>query len=318
MTSEHDKRLRSLKRQHAKRRTPRYRSLLMHWAGRALRPAAHSNHDAPVPTPKPGQVSITYVGHATVLIRYRNLAVLCDPHLSNFCGAIRREVRPGLTADELDGVDLILLSSQEPDHLDAKTLGLLPRSATVIVPPFTARHISTFGFARVIELGPDQNVEHRRVDVDAIAMHCGGDKVPTLGYVVRGDGPSVFFCGTSGYFEGFASIGRRFQPDIALLPIGGYSPASFRERHMSPLDALYAFEDLKAKLMIPIRHGSFALSYEKLHDPSRWLAELVAERELEDYVVPMEPGESRIFVRPSTPPSQQVHPTEPKTPEPDS
>ena len=50
--------------------------------------------------------------------------------------------------------------------------------------------------------------------------------------------------------------------------------------------------------MIPIRYGSFALSYERLNDPKRWLTELVAERDLEDYVVPIANGESRIFVRP--------------------
>ena len=33
---------------------------------------------------------------------------------------------------------------------------------------------------------------------------------------------------------------------------------------MSPLDALYAFEDLRARLLVPIHHGAFALSYEQL------------------------------------------------------
>jgi L-ascorbate metabolism protein UlaG (beta-lactamase superfamily) len=178
----------------------------------------------------------------------------------------------------------------------------------VVVPPYTARHLSSFGFARVIELGPDQNVEHRRVDISAVSMQSGQDKSPALGYVLRGEGPSVFFCGRSGYFDGFAKVGHRFKPDISLLPIGGYSPSSFRQDHMSPLDAVYAFEDLRAKIMIPIRYGSFALSYEKLHDPRRWLAELIAERDLEEYVVAIEPGQSRVFVRPGTRPRQAQRP----------
>lgn len=263
-----------------------------------LRPPARAQ-PAPLPTPEKEQVAISFAGHATALIRYSNLRVLCDPMLGDWRGGVRREVRAGLSAAELADVDLILLSNQDPDHLDPKTLDLLPRSATVIVPPFTARLLSPFGFARVIELGPDQSVEHRRVDISAIAMRHGSEKSPSLGYVLRGEGPSVFFCGSSGYFEGFAHIGRRFRPDIALLPIGGYSPASFRDTHMSPLDALYAFEDLRSKIMIPIRYGSFALSYERLYDPERWLRQLVTERELEDYVVPIANGQSRIFVRPA-------------------
>ena len=67
----------------------------------------------------------------------------------------------------------------------------------------------------------------------------------------------VYVAGDTGYFSGFIEIGRRFRPDIALLPIAGYEPASFREEHMSPLDAVYAFEDLRARVMIPTSYGSF-------------------------------------------------------------
>jgi len=52
--------------------------------------------------------------------------------------------------------------------------------------------------------------------------------------------------------------------------------------------------------MIPIHHGTFALSYETLADPSRWLAELVHERGLKEFVVELEPGQSRVFVPPRT------------------
>ncbi len=294
-------RLRGLKRLHEKRRTPRYRSLLAHWAARALIPPSRAKV-APLPSPENGQVAITFAGHATALVRYRNLTILCDPHLGDWCGAVRREMRAGLSPAELGDVDLILLSGQSPDHLDPKTLGKLPRSATVIVPPYSARFVSSFGFARVIELGSAQSVEHRGVDISAALMQSGRDKSPSLGYVIRGDGPSVFFCGSSGYCDGFAEVGTLFHPDIALLPIGGWAP--FRKEHMSPLDAIYAFEDLGSKIMIPIRYGSFALSYERIHVPERWLAELVAERSLEEHVVTVAPGQSRIFVRPNTVSSQ--------------
>ncbi len=297
VNEDYKKRQRALSRQHAKRHAPRYRSLLSHWAGLYLKPPRRAKV-APLPQPERAQVAVSYAGHATVLIRYRNLCVLTDPMLGDWRGGIRREVRAGLSPAELDHVDLILLSNQEPDHLHPQTLSRLPKSATVIVPPHTARRVSEFGFARVIELGPDQSVEHRRVDISSVAVKHGSEKSPGLGYVIRGDGPTVFFCGKSGYSEGFASVGRRFRPDIAMLPISGYLPNSFREQHMSPLDALYAFEDLRSKIMIPIRYGSFALSYERLEDPMRWLQELVTERDLEDYVVSIEAGQSRVFVRP--------------------
>jgi hypothetical protein len=92
---------------------------------------------------------------------------------------------------------------------------------------------------------------------------------------VRTPDATVYVAGDTGYFSGFAEIGRRFRPDVALLPIAGYEPASFREEHMSPLDAVYAFEDLGARVLIPTSYGSFPLSYEPLGAPLEWLHEIM-------------------------------------------
>ena len=90
--------------------------------------------------------------------------------------------------------------------------------------------------------------------------------------------PCIYVAGDTGYFSGFAEIGRRFHPDVALLPIAGYEPAAFREEHLSPLDALYAFEDLGARVLVPTSYGSFPLSYERLDAPLAWLRQLARER----------------------------------------
>jgi L-ascorbate metabolism protein UlaG (beta-lactamase superfamily) len=142
--------------------------------------------------------------------------------------------------------------------------------------------------------------------------HGDDDRARGLAYVVRGDGPSVYLCGDGGYFSGFADVGARFAPDVALLPIAGFVPSSFRARHMSPLDALYAFEDLRARLLVPIHHGAFSLSYERLGEPARWLAQLVKERGLEAHVRALQPGESEIFVGPRAPRPSGEDPDEPE------
>ncbi|RMH44462.1 MAG: hypothetical protein D6689_02285 [Deltaproteobacteria bacterium] len=253
----------------------------------------------PLPPVHRGQVAITFAGHATVLVRYANLAIVCDPMLGRWLGPVKRAVAPGLSPAELRDVDLVLITCGHRDHLHRPTLAGLPRAATVVVPPRTAHRVSDLGFARVVELGVGQSLQHRRVDVATAAVrHTGPRDEGAMCYVLRGDGPSVLFCGDSGYFSGFAEIGRRYRPDIALLPIGRYRPRSFRDRHMSPLDALYAFEDLRARLLVPVHHGAFALSYERLDDPARWLDQLVRERELEPYVVALDPGQSRVFTVP--------------------
>jgi L-ascorbate metabolism protein UlaG (beta-lactamase superfamily) len=212
---------------------------------------------------------------------------------------VHRAVGPGVGPDDLADVGLILISHRHADHLHLPTLRRLPRTATVVVPTGAAADISGLGYARVIELLPGADLELRGVQVTAAATaHGAGDLAHGLSYVLRGDGPSLYLCGDSGYFSGFADLGERFAPDIAALPIGGFLPASFRERHMSPLDALYAFEDLRARMLIPIHHGAFALSYERLDEPARWLVELARQRGVRDHVLVMAAGQTERFVAP--------------------
>ena len=295
----HQQRVLELARRNAQRYTFRYRSLLLHWLGRAFRRPAPTEI-TPLPPVEPGQVAVTWGGHATALIRYHRSAVVCDPVLSRSVTGVRRERASGVSLDSLADVDLVLISHAAPDHLDLPTLARLSRGATVVVPPRAGAQISALGFARLVELTPGSSLQHRGLEIIAEAVQHGDRRQPAQSYVMRGEGPTVYYCAASGYFTGFADVGRRHWPDVALLPIGGYWPSSFRERHMSPLDALYAFEDLRARVMVPIRHGTFALSYEQLNDPERWLAELVSERHLERFVVRLSAGETRVFVPPGT------------------
>jgi L-ascorbate metabolism protein UlaG (beta-lactamase superfamily) len=276
----------------------RYGSLVGHWMTRWFRPPRPAIHEPP-PAIGSGQVAITFGGHAMVIARYPGLAVAFDPMLGRWIGGVRRAVEPGVDPEDLTDVGLILISHRHADHLHLPTLARLPRSATIVVPPGGAADVSRLGYARVIELLPGADLELRGVQVMAAATaHGEGELAHGLSYVLRGDGPSVYLCGDSSYFSGFADLGTRFAPDIAVLPIGGFLPASFRARHMSPLDALYAFEDLRARMMIPIHHGAFALSYERLDEPARWLVELARHRGVRDHVVVMAAGQTERFVQP--------------------
>ena len=293
----HHQRVLELDRRNRQHHTSRYRSLLLHWLARRLRRPAAVEPGA-IPPVESGQVAITWGGHASAMVRYSRLSVLCDPVLARSVHGVKRELAPGLTLESMADADLVLISHAAPDHLDLGTLARLSRSATVVVPPGSAARVSPLGFARLVELGVGSSLQHRGVEVIAEDARHGERGSPSVSYVVRGDGPTIYFCGASGYFPGFTDIGRRHLPDLALLPIAGYWPRSFRRWYMSPLDALYAFEDLRARVMVPIRYGTFALSYERVEDPERWLAELVAERHLERFVVRLGPGESRVFVPP--------------------
>jgi L-ascorbate metabolism protein UlaG (beta-lactamase superfamily) len=242
---------------------------------------------APVARPAPGAASITFVGHATTMMTTPGARVLTDPLFENSFYGIRRAKAAGIARADLADVGLVLITHAHRDHLSPVSLARISRKAVLVLPPRCARLVRGLGFAHVVELDPGRSHALADVEVTAVPVrHSGtrglGDYVRrgACGYVVRMTGLSVYIAGDTGYFSGFAEIGRRFRPDVALLPIAGYQPAAFREEHLSPLDALYAFEDLGARVLIPTSYGSFPLSYEGLEAPLDWLRRLARQRDL--------------------------------------
>lgn len=273
-------------------RADRHPSLIGAWAAGWLRRTTRIEPD-PLPAVVEGELSVTFVGHATVLLRHAHLTVITNPMLGSRIGLARRAIQPGILPGDLGAVDLILISHPGAEFLHLPSLAQLSRRATIVVPPRCAGLVSPLGFSRVVELGLGSSLSHRGVEVISTAVRHRG---PACGYFLRGSGPSLYYCAASGYFSGFAEIGGRYRPDLAVLPIGGYSPRSFRDEHLSPADALYAFEDLTARMLIPIRHSTFVLSYERLEEPLRWLHRLVVDRGLHPYVSELTVGASRKFV----------------------
>jgi L-ascorbate metabolism protein UlaG (beta-lactamase superfamily) len=115
------------------------------------------------------------------------------------------------------------------------------------------------------------------------------------GYVLQSaGGPTIYHSGDTAYFNGFAEIGERLRPEIALLPIGAYFPDSYRAVHTSPEDALRAFADLGARVMIPMHYNSFRLGREPMDEPLPRLLQAAALMGVEEQVVALEEGGSWV------------------------
>lgn len=103
---------------------------------------------------------------------------------------------------------------------------------------------------------------------------------------------TVYFAGDTGLFDGFEEIGNRFQIDVALLPIGAYRPRWLtKDHHLSPDDALKAFEMLGAKQMIPIHWGSFKMALDGIDESKKALLELIENSSLKEKIHILENGE---------------------------
>jgi L-ascorbate metabolism protein UlaG (beta-lactamase superfamily) len=234
-------------------------------------------------------------------VRYARARVLFDPCFARSLLTLKRVRAAGLPPGALEGLDLVLITHAHGDHLHRASLERLDRAVTVVVPPGCSG-ADGLGFQRIVELEPGANFQtpSRSLEITAVhAQHRVGTfgRKRAIGYVVRSDGPTVYFSGDTGYCEVFREVGARFKPDVALLPISGYRPRALRADHLSPLDALYAFEDLGAQLLVPVHHSAFPLGYEPLAEPITWLRSLARARAVTDRIAWLEPGQSCVALR---------------------
>lgn len=226
--------------------------------------------------------SLTWIGHATWLVRLGGLNILTDPVWSERLGpGIRRNAPPGLSL-EAAAADVVLVSHNHRDHLDAPTIERIGDRATYVVPAGLGPFFQRRGLRKVVELEWWGSTAVGDVRIDFVPSQHWSQRGPldrneTLwgGFVVAGSQRQVYFAGDTAYFEGFVEIGRRFPGiDAALLPIGAYDPEWFmRQQHMNPEDAVRAFSALGAKLLCAMHWGTFKLTDEPLDEPPRLLEE---------------------------------------------
>jgi L-ascorbate metabolism protein UlaG (beta-lactamase superfamily) len=276
----------------------RSRSWLLRWVrGLFGAPLPPATRPPPIPLPGEHECALTFLGHASLLARWRSGRALFDPCFADSLYTLRRARRAVLPDGALEQVGAILISHAHADHFHAASLERLDRASTLIVPPRCPR-AERFGFARVIELAPGESCDAGGLRITAVsARHRMGlfARSSAVGYIVRGDGgPAVYFSGDTGYFSGFRQVGAEFRPDVAVLPISGYRPSALRRDHLSPADALDAFADVGAQLLVPVHHSAFALGYEPLWEPIAWLRSLVQSRGLAGRVAWLDAGESCV------------------------
>jgi L-ascorbate metabolism protein UlaG (beta-lactamase superfamily) len=255
-----------------------------------------------VPAEAAGGISVTYVGHATVLVRFDCVTVLTDPIYSERILVPKRLVAPGVPIDTLPPLDVVLVSHGHMDHLDVPTHRALPKRDTiVVVAKGLTDLVARCGYRDIVELRWDESVTLGDLHITSLRVNHWGTRglVPDgrgyTGFLLAHPHGSVFFPGDTAYDPRFADYGTRHSIDVALLPIGAYSPPPFRHRHMNPEDALQALVDLRARWLVPIHWGTFVISAEPPEEPVRWLLELAEARGLGAQVALLRHGESRRF-----------------------
>ena len=229
------------------------------------------------PKLQPGQIAITWIGHASFLIQTPQHNILVDPNWANWLVVIKRLKRAGLAITDLPDIDLVLITHAHFDHLNRRTLRAIAARQPIVVPSGVSNLVHDLGFEKVHEMNWWDEWTYRDLKITFTpAKHWGARVLHDRhrgygGFVIGYEGRQIYHCGDSTYFSGFREIGRRLAPEIALLPIGAYEPPSFRDVHMGPEQAVQAFHELKAKTFVPMHFGTYRLSYEPMHEPAQRL-----------------------------------------------
>jgi L-ascorbate metabolism protein UlaG (beta-lactamase superfamily) len=253
------------------------------------------------PRLKRRQVAITWIGHASFLIQFSDLNVLVDPNFANWLFLLKRIKRAGLKIRDLPPIDLVLLTHAHYDHFHKPTLRRLPAPKIGVMPWGVGDLARNLGFSRIVEMDWWETFSQGDWKVTFTpSQHWGARTLHDQhrgygGFVLEYQGRKIYHAGDSAYFDGFAEIGRRLAPEIALLPIGAYHPETFRKVHMGPDEAVQAFKDLRAKTLVPMHYGTFKLSFEAMDEPPRWLRQLMAEQKLTPRLKILEEGVPQVF-----------------------
>jgi L-ascorbate metabolism protein UlaG (beta-lactamase superfamily) len=202
--------------------------------------------------------SLTFLGHATMLIELAGTRILTDPLVFERLLLLRRvasRLDPGLH----DDLDAVLISHLHVDHLHIRSLLRIGRGTRVIMPAGGERLLVDRGFTRVEGVRPGDSVMVGPVRVTAtFADHDGrrpplGPVAQALGFVIEEGPTKVYFAGDTDIFPGMIDLAPDL--DVAMLPVWGWGPR-LGHGHMNPRRAAEALRLLAPRYAVPIHWGT--------------------------------------------------------------
>lgn len=217
------------------------------------------------------KIRLHYFGHSTFALESENLetkdkqAIIIDPFITGNPHMQGRSLPKGLVFSH------ILLTHGHSDHSgDAESLAKL-HGATVVASFELANLLAAKG-VKTFPCAPGGKLEFpwgwvRLVPAIHSSSFAGHYAGASVGLVINMGGVSIYHSGDTGLFSDMELIGKRYNLDLALLPIGGTFTMDVEE-------AVEAVKMLKPKEVVPMHFNTFPVIQA---DPQRF-SSLVEEK----------------------------------------
>lgn len=196
---------------------------------------------------------ITWLGHSTVLIQSPTTTLLIDPYLAQNPAFPKGFALP-------EKIDFILLTHAHGDHASDTLPEVARTGATIVAIHELALYMGAHGAAQTVGMNLGGTValgdlkatmveaKHSTSMQDEHGVHYAG---VAAGFVLTLPGGAVLYhAGDTTVFGDMKIIGELYQPQVAILPIGGHYT-------MGPREAALATRLLGVKTVLPIHFGTF-------------------------------------------------------------
>lgn len=237
--------------------------------------------------------SLFRLGHSTLLLKLRGGFWITDPVFAERASPVqwagpKRFHAPPIALDDLPPLRGVVLSHDHYDHLDRETVIRLAERAEVFLTPLgVGDRLVAWGVpaskVRQFDWWQGATIDGLQFTATPAQHFSGrglfdGDRTLWASWVIVDADKRYFFSGDTGYFDGFAEIGRRFGPfDVTMMETGAYD-ARWAYVHMQPEETVRAHVDLRGATLLPIHNGTFDLAMHAWDDPFERVARLATER----------------------------------------
>lgn len=232
----------------------------------------------------PEQDLLVWFGHSSYYLQLSGKRFLVDPVFSGHASPVAFTTRafPGsdhYKAEDFPPIDYLLITHDHYDHLDYDTVRKLrPKVKQVVTGLGTGGHLQRWGYDTgcITELDWDASLtlENGIELFTTTARHFSGrqfrrNNTLWLSFVLVTPRLRLFLGGDSGYDTHFRAIGEKYGPfDLAILENGQYNEF-WSHIHLFPEEGVRAAKELRARRLLPVHWGKFALSLHAWDEPIR-------------------------------------------------